>query len=332
MGIHRRGPWSQTEDSELLHLVQSQGAHNWVRIAHYLRTRSPKQCRERYHQNLKQSLNHEPISPEEGIIIERLVGEMGKRWAEIARRLRGRSDNAVKNWWNGGMNRRRRLVIRRGDPSRTVDHFDEREQPLSFARPVALEHHRQPAVRTTVVSPPRPAGDNSPIPSPSNQSEFSNDGAPPSLVSDSSSRLSLSPGMEHAPAALPPLSSTYGEARRPSLPILHVGSHVGSNHFVSDADMQGSVFSARLESERKPAESRNSSQSTPCRQPERPSSAGIARPNHLYAGPQGGNTSPSEQGRVQLPPFSTLTSSFEQRSPGHLEPRDRRMNLATLIC
>lgn len=92
----------------LLQLAQRDGASNWVRISHAIQTRSPKQCRERYHQNLKPSLNHEPITPEEGEQIERMVKEMGKRWAEIARRLKGRSDNAVKNWWNGGQHRRRR--------------------------------------------------------------------------------------------------------------------------------------------------------------------------------------------------------------------------------
>jgi Myb-like DNA-binding protein FlbD len=105
---HRRGPWSQAEDLFLLQLVQRDGASNWVRISHAIQTRSPKQCRERYHQNLKPSLNHDPITPEEGEQIEKMVNEMGKRWAEIARRLKGRSDNAVKNWWNGGQNRRRR--------------------------------------------------------------------------------------------------------------------------------------------------------------------------------------------------------------------------------
>ncbi|KAF2502487.1 hypothetical protein BU16DRAFT_449227 [Lophium mytilinum] len=112
---HRRGPWSQHEDAWLVSLVHRNGPHNWVRISQEIQTRSPKQCRERFHQNLKPTLNHEPISPEEGELIERLVQEMGKRWAEIARRLKGRSDNAVKNWWNGGQNRRKRNPDRLDD-------------------------------------------------------------------------------------------------------------------------------------------------------------------------------------------------------------------------
>ena len=104
----RRGPWLPEEDTTLLQLVHIQGPNNWVRISQQMQHRSPKQCRERFHQNLKPSLNHEPVSPEEGEIIEQLVHNMGKRWAEIARRLGNRSDNAVKNWWNGSMNRRRR--------------------------------------------------------------------------------------------------------------------------------------------------------------------------------------------------------------------------------
>ncbi|KAI1164376.1 Homeodomain-like protein [Nemania serpens] len=109
----RRGPWSQREDATLIRLVQQQGPLNWVKISDTLVSRSPKQCRERYHQNLKPSLNHEPISTEEGQLIEKLVNDLGKRWAEIARRLNNRSDNAVKNWWNGNQNRRRRTMQRR---------------------------------------------------------------------------------------------------------------------------------------------------------------------------------------------------------------------------
>ncbi|KAI5968850.1 hypothetical protein CANMA_002024 [Candida margitis] len=108
---NRRGPWSPMEDKKLLELISMYGATNWVRIANTLETRTPKQCRERYHQNLKPSLNRAPITVEEGELIEKLVAQYGKKWAEISRHLNGRSDNAIKNWWNGGANRRRRASL-----------------------------------------------------------------------------------------------------------------------------------------------------------------------------------------------------------------------------
>jgi Myb-like DNA-binding protein FlbD len=189
MQNHRRGPWSANEDNYLVSLVKTHGAHNWVRISALIGSRTPKQCRERFHQNLKPSLNHDPITPEEGAIIERLVGEMGKRWAEIARRLQGRSDNAVKNWWNGGMNRRRRLVVRRRADSETG-----RELRVFV---------NQGAEDTPMVSPTY-----------SSYSSYSR-GQTPSLLSDSSSNFSTSPRSPPSPGyengcTLPPLRGQYG--------------------------------------------------------------------------------------------------------------------------
>lgn len=163
MVAHRRGPWSQHEDQWLVNLVARNGPHNWVRISQEIGSRSPKQCRERYHQNLKPSLNHDPITADEGELIEKMVAEMGKRWAEIARRLKGRSDNAVKNWWNGGQNRRKRNPER--PEQRARDHMQHPQAGYHYPSvhhnlPHLEEHHipsyhssRRPSLNPSLNSP-----------------------------------------------------------------------------------------------------------------------------------------------------------------------------------
>lgn len=212
MTPHRRGPWSNAEDAYLMNLVQTHGPLNWVRIAQTLGSRTPKQCRERYHQNLKPSLNHEPITPEEGAQIEQLVEEIGKRWAEIARRLNGRSDNAVKNWWNGSQNRRKRLdrrrVVQAGPPSE-----DPYYRPTQGMVPPPLPQLRSPhdlRHQSSWIEPP--------LPSPCSSE---------SAESDASSNYTTSPGRYsfsyHPPVELPPIRGgpatlDIAPSRDPKLP------------------------------------------------------------------------------------------------------------------
>lgn len=146
---YRRGPWMVGEDSTLLSLVTMRGPNNWVQISQHMHCRSPKQCRERYHQNLKASLNHEPISVQEGELIEQMVTEMGRKWAEIARRLGNRSDNAVKNWWNGCQNRRKRNVSHHSLSTKTLTN---RTEPLPLVSPTKTSSSQQHPRRANLES------------------------------------------------------------------------------------------------------------------------------------------------------------------------------------
>ncbi|SPJ82630.1 probable regulator of conidiation rca-1 [Fusarium torulosum] len=218
MSCQRRGPWSQQEDVYLMDLVKAHGALNWVRIATTLGSRTPKQCRERYHQNLKPSLNHEPITPEEGLLIEQLVQDIGKRWAEIARRLHGRSDNAVKNWWNGSQNRRRRSDRRRVGQSHD-DYYHHMSRPgLSISTPAYPMHGGHPSpLSGQAIRHPMPSWVEAPLPSPCSSESAESEIGSNYTTSPSHQSLRL-----HMPVELPPLRSTHVPAHvDPRLPSLN---------------------------------------------------------------------------------------------------------------
>ena len=86
-----RGVWSEDEDDLLLKIVRTQAPTDWVKVSEFVSTRSPEQCRERYLQNLNSESCHDPMSLEEGKVIEDLM--------KIAR-FSGCSSNAVENWVN----------------------------------------------------------------------------------------------------------------------------------------------------------------------------------------------------------------------------------------
>eukprot|EP00924_Labyrinthula_sp_SR-Ha-C_P001692 snap_masked-scaffold_18-processed-gene-6.56-mRNA-1 protein AED:0.15 eAED:0.15 QI:62/0.5/0.33/1/0.5/0.33/3/0/441 len=100
----KKGQWSAEEDKLLLSLAQKQieamGPNrkkvSWGKVAKGVPGRTAKQCRERWVNNLNPAINRGPWTREEDQIILSVYSVFPKKWATIAKKLNGRTENAVK--------------------------------------------------------------------------------------------------------------------------------------------------------------------------------------------------------------------------------------------
>jgi len=78
------------EDEMVVKLVNQLGPKKWSVIASNLPGRIGKQCRERWHNHLNPDIRKDAWSPEEDALLIKLHSQIGNRWAEIAKVLKGR--------------------------------------------------------------------------------------------------------------------------------------------------------------------------------------------------------------------------------------------------
>ncbi|KAB5551911.1 hypothetical protein DKX38_009222 [Salix brachista] len=127
----KKGLWKPEEDLILKAHVETHGEGNWSAVSKRSGLmRCGKSCRLRWKNYLRPNIKRGGMSQEEEDMIIRMHKLLGNRWALIAGRIPGRTDNDVKNYWNTHLNNRSPSRKRKTIDSE-LDQNDEEKQTKS---------------------------------------------------------------------------------------------------------------------------------------------------------------------------------------------------------
>ena len=91
----------------------------------------------RWHNHLNPDVTKEPLTPEEETVIFQAQKNYGNKWADIAKLLKGRTDNVVKNYFYSTLRRELRKLLReiKGD-----NYAEPEEVSIKYLRYILKVH------------------------------------------------------------------------------------------------------------------------------------------------------------------------------------------------
>lgn len=100
--MHHKGSVSKVrftseEDKKLTEIVMSYGTCDWDLVSKVMKTRTARQCRERWNNYISSNLTNAPWTATEDELLNDLYDEYGSRWSKISEFFSNRSANCVRN-------------------------------------------------------------------------------------------------------------------------------------------------------------------------------------------------------------------------------------------
>ncbi|XP_044449420.1 transcription factor MYB13 [Triticum aestivum] len=104
----KKGKWSKEEDNLIKNHIEKYGIGcSWQGLSNILGLRRcGRSCRSRWLNYLRPGLKHGNFTPAEDRIICEMYRKKGSCWSVIAAKLPGRTDLAIKNYWNSTLKKR----------------------------------------------------------------------------------------------------------------------------------------------------------------------------------------------------------------------------------